>query len=454
MAGRWPRGRFVLNRKTSLIRNLIYWTPALGSYHTSTLRDFVRSKNGAFSGGSADPSWLSSAKFGGKLNFDGVDNRIELGSIASTDLLSLAGTEATIAIWCKPVSGGSTYQSVVSKQSFATGTNGYDVTLYDTAQTVRLQVNANILTSGISYGYDNWIHIVCVIRASGSQIFFNGSDTGASGASGLAPSATNNLVIGGQGHNPTNNNYIGGLGDIAIWNRALTVSEIWQLYRDPWSLYQPVVPRFVVAVSGGGGAQTVSLNELTLASSAQTLNIIPGAVTIILNELTLVGSVENITLVLGAVSILLTELTLASAIENMTIITGAVSIALNELTLASNVENISILTGVIILLNSLTLSSGTESLSILAGAVGISLNELTLASSIENINVSVTTLVLLATLTLNSSAESITALPGAVSITLDELTLASNAENITVTIGAIIQALFKGMYKGMYRGMQ
>ena len=149
-------------------------------------------------------------------------------------------------------------------------------------------------------------------------------------------------------------------------------------------------------------AITVSLNTLTLTSSAEALAVIP----IPLNALILAGSSET-----------------------LTVVPGAVSVSVNTLTLASSAQALFVIP---IPLNTLTLAGSAKSLTVIPGAVSVTFNTLTLASSAVVLNVAVDQIVSLNTLTLAGSAVVLTVVPGAVSVTVNTLTLASSSQVLFV----------------------
>jgi hypothetical protein len=69
---------------------------------------------------------------------------------------------------------------------------------------------------------DSWVHLTVVADASDLKIYFNGS-LNASATNGLGNPTIN---IGGTG----NENFIGSVDAVGIWNRALSDAEVAELY--------------------------------------------------------------------------------------------------------------------------------------------------------------------------------------------------------------------------------
>jgi hypothetical protein len=65
------------------------------------------------------------------ISFDGLDDQITLGSITSTDPLSLSantGDGMTIDIWMNATSGGDSFQRIIDKSNGGSAANGWAIT--------------------------------------------------------------------------------------------------------------------------------------------------------------------------------------------------------------------------------------------------------------------------------------------------------------------------------------
>ncbi len=230
----------------------------------------------------------------------------------------------------------------------------------------------------------------------------------------------------------------GGTGTQRDWagGHTGTVTGATQVDHAPVSIFE--LPTFVLPPSSSASTQTVSLNSLTLSSSAEDISASPGEVSLALNELTLSSSTLSLSVLPGAVSLLLDELTLASSTLTLNATVGALSITLSTLTLTGSASGLSVDPGAVALvLSELTLAVSAEGLIVSPGAVALALNSLTLASSTTALSLtSGGASILLNSLSLSASAEGLTVIPGAVSIALSSVTLASSAESITAVISA------------------
>jgi hypothetical protein len=59
------------------------------------------------------------------LEFDGIDDYIDLGSVSGSDPLGLSGSELTISFWLKPELTGNTFQRIIDKSTDLYGQDGY-----------------------------------------------------------------------------------------------------------------------------------------------------------------------------------------------------------------------------------------------------------------------------------------------------------------------------------------
>lgn len=196
-----------------------------------------------------------------------------------------------------------------------------------------------------------------------------------------------------------------------------------------------------IAIAPGLDA-TLPMDELTLASSPQAIDAVPGPVIVVLNPsspnaLQLTGSPQTLTVdaPIPPVTIPMDELTLASSPQALSVLRNVLC---DELTLAGSAETLSIDAPITIATDELTLASAPQIIDIDA-PITIVLDELTLASSPEIISVlpggvNVPT----DELTLASSAEIIQVAPGEVQTPTDELTLASSAEILTIFISVAV----------------
>lgn len=179
-----------------------------------------------------------------------------------------------------------------------------------------------------------------------------------------------------------------------------------------------------VEIEAPPAPQTITLDTLTLAGSAPSLDVAPGAISVVMDDLTLAGSVPALS-VEAQVSLLMDELTLAGSVPALTVDLGPPpGVALDTLTLAGSVP----------------------SLVVIPGEIAILLDELTLAGSVEAVQPAIDQSVILDALTLAGSAEALVVVPGEIAVVLDTLTLVSSAEELSALLVIGVLAFTAGKF--------
>ncbi len=182
------------------------------------------------------------------LEFDGLTDELDYGSITSGNPLMLNWNDATISCWFYQRSGGDDYQRIVDKSTNHTGTNGYNVWCWPSTRQIGLSVNlADYRTGNNAYSLDTWHHVaVTVDSAAGAYaIHVDGSGNIGSGSTYNAlPLATANMKHGSWNHS-TGREWDGYLAEFAIWTEVLSQDDIEALaggfaprYIQPQSLIQ------------------------------------------------------------------------------------------------------------------------------------------------------------------------------------------------------------------------
>lgn len=166
---------------------------------------------------------------------DGVNDVIQLPSLAWATVLGGNAGSFTIAGWFKQNSPGGANQSIFgfSPANFIflrTGsTNSLNAVYGDAGGTTIVNSSVSVFT------LDTWTHVAFVKTGSTSlEIFVNGVSKGTSAGGGTV-SGTTNAFIGGL--TATTQVMDGFLDEIAVWDRALTVGEIGNLYASGTGLY-------------------------------------------------------------------------------------------------------------------------------------------------------------------------------------------------------------------------
>jgi PKD repeat protein len=198
-----------------------HWT--LDEASGYTVQDEVGSYDGRLVGG---PTWQpDGGRIGGALAFDGVDDRVDVGSF------EVRGDGLTVALWLRPDGFASREARLVSK---ATGVQEQDhywmVSLYGAALRFRLKTDG--LTSTLLADDDvllagKWLHVACTYDKNEMRIYGNGTLLVSAAKSGeVDVSATAAVALGNQPVGAGDRAFDGQLDDVRIYHRALSETEI------------------------------------------------------------------------------------------------------------------------------------------------------------------------------------------------------------------------------------
>ena len=204
---------------------------------------------GTFVGG---PIWTG-GKFGPAVNFDGTDDYITLGTS-----INMAGwSELTVIGWMKPASGAANDHVLIGNWEFNNAeilvradrtTNNLDVFVQEEADSAIGGVDIQAIGD-----FNVWHQIGFTWRAFDAlRPYIDGLPTATTFASGavLDAGASSELCIGRR--TPIHADKLTGqIGHIMICNRALAASEMVQLYREPFTMFEPsfnVIESFTPAV--------------------------------------------------------------------------------------------------------------------------------------------------------------------------------------------------------------
>jgi hypothetical protein len=200
-----------------------------------TLVDYIPGN----SDGNTPPQWIV-GKFDSSLEFDGVDDFVEIPYDVSLELKSVI----TIEGWVKTNILDDGGQVIIHALASGGGNNavgcGFNVTrfffvlkLNETEQV--LQIN-NVMT------IDTWYFITCTFDGSKMRIYINGKIMGTKPISGIINHTKNPWVIGSDRDGGGHDEYLNGLIDeITLYNRSKTAEEINASYLDMKSKFTGTV---------------------------------------------------------------------------------------------------------------------------------------------------------------------------------------------------------------------
>lgn len=152
------------------------------------------------------------------MSFDGTDDYIDIGD---TNLMP-GLEECTVTAWALlGVHDGNHHRVLSQEKVFYAGANGNSMALYfgDGSSWVNNTKSAGTFPKG------QWVHVAYVKTASGGYLYLDGALQGSIGAPTTLGDNTNMLAIGAQATGGSQY-WDGRMGDIRIYNRAMSPSEI------------------------------------------------------------------------------------------------------------------------------------------------------------------------------------------------------------------------------------
>lgn len=182
-------------------------------------------------------------RLGPALEFDGVDDYVDMGDPSSGILDFGASQNFAIAVWVQSSQPGTSGQfpNVIEKNGGASDT-GYRIILH--SEDTFPKWYGSIAVSGTWYNVEgrtdvadgNWHHLVLIRNGSTLYSYEDGilADTASASNASIANAVTLRL---GRSHygSPWDYWYDGLIDDVRIYNRALTNGEIASLYAQPYA---------------------------------------------------------------------------------------------------------------------------------------------------------------------------------------------------------------------------
>lgn len=167
---------------------------------------------------------------GGSIVFDGSNDYANCGNSSSLNLSSF-----TASSWIYPKSL-STRRNIISKEEssnwiYAIGSTANKITfwIYNTVWVPQV--------SQASLSPNTWVYITVSYNGTDKNIFINGILDSTQTAAGMTLKSSTNLIIGAKSDGTTYF-FDGNMGQISLYNRALSPAEILQNYKATKSRFQ------------------------------------------------------------------------------------------------------------------------------------------------------------------------------------------------------------------------
>jgi len=204
---------------------------------------------------------VAAGKFGNGGIFDGSGDYVEKTSPVSQPT---GNSPTTISAWIKIDSGGISELKIVS--FFGTdsgGPSGYGIAVNSSYKAVAAgPSNTGLVTGNTTLNVNQWYFVTGVYNGTTNKIYVNGAEDGSVNYSSMNFSSGVMRVGAWASYNSTYN-WKGGLDDVRIYNRALSPSEVSQLYN--WA----PGPLYYYSLDENTG--TTSVNDMSGNSNSATM---------------------------------------------------------------------------------------------------------------------------------------------------------------------------------------
>ena len=169
----------------------------------------------------------------GVLELDGLMQYVDLGSVTSTQLLSLAGVPFTLMAWIKPALIGNDQHHIIDKSTATDGTDGYILRVRNNGN-LSLYVDGNMWSNlAASITANVWQHVVVTGDGTDYQIYVDGVAIAGwfpVGAYADPPAETADMHIGTNSTH-AGNEFRGQIADVRVYyNRALDEEEVQRVF--------------------------------------------------------------------------------------------------------------------------------------------------------------------------------------------------------------------------------
>jgi hypothetical protein len=201
---------------------LSYWR--LGESSGTTAADSKGTNTGTYAGGvTLGITGAIAGDTNKSASFDGVDDVVSV-----PDAASLKPATISVEAWVKPNAGVPTYASVLTKTTVNTWSDGYGMLAWNGGIDFWVNDDANdVVTAAVST--TSWSHVVGTYDGATIRIYLNGVLADSFAYAGPFVHSTSPLLIGNAA-GTGNYHWPGGLDEVAVYNRALTATEVAQHY--------------------------------------------------------------------------------------------------------------------------------------------------------------------------------------------------------------------------------
>jgi hypothetical protein len=210
--------------------DVIAYTPSSGLAGYWKLDEVVGTSASDSSGGGNDGTLVNGAlwaagKIDGGLDFDGVDDYVDIANDSAFDL----SAAVTVAAWIKVDTFTKLWQSIVTK-----GDGTWRLMRNDATNNLKFSgtgLSPNGATGSVNVNDGLWHHAVGVYDGSKMYLYIDGNEDASVAVTGTLATNDFNVFIG-ENAQTVNRHFDGMIDDVRIYNRALSAAEIKAMYED------------------------------------------------------------------------------------------------------------------------------------------------------------------------------------------------------------------------------
>ena len=186
-----------------------------------------QSNNGTLSG----PTWTIAGRYGGALNFDGINDRVIVADAASLDLINAM----TLTAWVRPTSVNGDWRTIVLKER---GTTSLAYSLYAAdggdqppAAYANIGGTDRVVRGASTLPLNQWTHVAVTYDGTTLRFYLNGLQAGMTNVTGNLSVSGNPLVVGGNG--VWGEWFSGTIDEVRVYNSAISPTDIQSVMNSP-----------------------------------------------------------------------------------------------------------------------------------------------------------------------------------------------------------------------------
>ena len=221
----------------------------------NTVYDLSGNGHGTIVGG----SWVA-GYFGSALNLSGSGQYIDCGT-STGGVIGGASSQMSIVVWFKAdVTSGN--DGIFSMTSFESSSG--EATLAIVSNTLRMYFNLTQLTAPAFTDTSSWHQVVSTFNDPHGSLYLDGKLIGSGDVVGTLNFIGLKTIIGA--YYSSSYPFDGQIDNVSVYNRVLSASEIADLYREPFAMFERPTPEMWVSAGEAPAAtgQVIFMSTLPL----------------------------------------------------------------------------------------------------------------------------------------------------------------------------------------------